>query len=185
MKTEQTQISRNFAISLCLLSFCCLLFVVSCQSKTALQTQGVAVKVAQVVSGQTLEVIDPQNQSALIARVRLIGVEAPDVQQRPWGVAAKERLAEIIGEKPVLLELDIESKDQYERQLAYIWQNGVLLNERLIVEGYALYQSRSLNNKYDERLERAQEYARIMGLGIWNPEKPMRKSPSEFRSQYR
>lgn len=174
-----------FSIShwLCLFAFSCLIFLVGCQSATT--PQGVTVKVEQVVSGQTIEAIDPQNQSALISRVRLIGVEAPDLQQRPWGEQAKKRLEEAIDSKPVLLEFDVETKDQYDRQLAYVWQDGVLLNEQLIAEGYALFQSRSLNTKYDERLENAQEYARIMGRGIWNPEKPMRLTPSEFRERYR
>ena len=55
----------------------------------------------------------------------------------------------------------------------------------MVAEGLALFQPRSLATKYDERLERAQEWARLMGLGIWNPDKPMRQSPSEFRRQNR
>ncbi|WP_347339544.1 thermonuclease family protein [Planktothrix sp. FACHB-1355] len=137
------------------------------------------------MSGQTLETIDSEKQPPLIQQIRLIGIEAPDLRQRPWGTAAKERLEELIGSKPVVLESDIETKDQYDRELAYLWQDGVLLNERLLAEGYGLFVSRSLNNKYDERLESAQEFARVMGLGIWNPEKPMRLTPAEFRNQYR
>ncbi len=183
MKTEIDRKIKRLVRGFFLVAFSFVLFLTGCQSKSTLQ--GVEVKVAQVVSGQALEIIDPQNQSGLISRVRLIGVEAPDLQQRPWGEAAKERLQEMIGEKPVLLESDIEVKDQYERQLAYVWQDGVLLNEQILAEGYGLFLSRSLNHKYDKRLERAQEYARVMGLGIWNPEKPMRLTPTEFRNQYR
>ncbi|NEO50538.1 MAG: thermonuclease family protein, partial [Moorea sp. SIO4A3] len=29
----------------------------------------------------------------------------------------------------------------------------------------------------------AQEYARIMGYGIWNPDQPLRLTPAEFRRQ--
>lgn len=183
MKTDNSQNRSIFASWLCPIAFCGLILLTGCQK--AIIPQGSIAKVQQVVSGQTIEAIDPQNSSALIARVRLIGVEAPDVQQRPWGEQAKKWLEETIGSKPVLLESDVELKDQYDRQLAYVWQDGVLLNEKLIKEGYALFQSRSLNIKYDQRLERAQEYARIMGLGIWNPEKPMRLTPSEFRDRYR
>lgn len=183
MKTDISHSKKILVSCFFLFTFSFLLFLAGCRANTTVR--GVEVKVAQVVSGQALEVIDPQNQSGLISRVRLIGVEAPDLQQRPWGEAAKERLEEIIDEKPVLLESDLEVKDQYERQLAYVWQDGVLLNEKILAEGYGLFLSRSLNHKYDRRLERAQEYARVMGLGIWNPEKPMRLTPREFRNQYR
>lgn len=139
----------------------------------------------RVVTGQTLEITGVGDQPTLIQRVRLIGIEAPDTKQRPWGPEARKRLEEIIGKEPVLLEFDVEREDSFDRQLAYVWKDGVLLNEQMVGEGQAIFQPRSLNVKYDERLERAQEMARVMGLGIWNPEKPMRQSPSEFRSQNR
>ncbi|MFB2922381.1 MULTISPECIES: thermonuclease family protein [Aerosakkonema] len=178
MKTDKSQNSNIFAFF-----FCLLFLLTSCQPVTT--PQGEVAKVVRVVSGQTLETIDSEKQPPLIEQIRLIGIEAPDLRQRPWGTAAKERLEELIGSKPVLLESDTETKDQFDRSLAYVWQDGVLLNERLLAEGYGLFVSRSLNNKYDERLESAQEFARVMGLGIWNPEKPMRLTPAEFRNQYR
>lgn len=166
-----------------ILAFVCSLLLVGCQS--APPPVGMTVKIERVVNGQSVEVIDNAKQPPLLERVRLIGVEAPDMKQRPWGHKAQERLEQLIGGQPVILELDEETKDRYERRLAYLWRDRVLLNETLIREGYALFMSRSPNNKYDQRLSRAQEEARLMGRGIWNPKQPMRLSPSEFRRQYR
>jgi micrococcal nuclease len=84
-----------------------------------------------------------------------------------------------------MLEFDVEAKDKSGRTLAYVWKNGDLLNEKLVQQGYALFVPRSPNYKYDKRLERAQEWARLMGQGIWNPEKPLRQTPAEFRRQNR
>ena len=56
-----------------------------------------------------------------------------------------------------------------------------LLNEEVLKQGYAIFVGRSPNHKYDQRLERAQQWARLMGKGIWNPENPMRLPPAEFR----
>lgn len=131
----------------------------------------------RVVSGQTLEVIGAGEQ----LRVRLIGIDAPDLKQQPWGEAAKEQLQETIGSKPVLLEFEVQARDSYGRQLAYVWQDGVLLNEQMLKQGGGLFVPRSPNQKYDQRLERAQEWARLMGQGIWNPKQPMRLTPAEFR----
>lgn len=166
------------------------LLLQGCQSPTT--PQGLKVNVARVVSGQTLEVTTSSEQ-ADTTRVRLVGIDAPDLQQQPWGRAAKESLEAMIGGKPVLLELDVEEKDSFGRRLAYVWQDKVLLNELLVAQGYVLFVPRrtesesqaSPNRKYDQRLSRAQESARLMGQGIWNPEKPMRLTPSEFRRQNR
>lgn len=164
----------------------CLLLLFACQPQKKLeQSIQVQTKVAQVVSGQTLEVIGLAEQPNLISQVRLLGIDAPDLQQRPWGNAAKQRLETLVGEQPVILEFDVESKDRFERTLAYVWKDGVLLNEQLVKEGYALFMARSPNRKHNQRLERAQQWARLMGQGIWNPEKPMRLTPAEFRRQNR
>jgi len=39
---------------------------------------------AQVVSGQTLEVTGIGEQPTRATRVRLVGIDAPDLQQQPW-----------------------------------------------------------------------------------------------------
>ena len=168
--------------------FCsCLLLLAGCQSTPS--PTGITVPVQRVVSGQTLEVLNPTQRSGLIERARLIGIEAPDLKQQPWGEAAKHRLEQILSKAPgeqlvldaVYLEPDVQEKDSSGRWLAYAWHDGVLLNEQLVKEGYVLAAPHAPNRKYDSRLARAQEYARIMGYGIWNPERPMRLTPVEFR----
>ncbi|MEH2160197.1 MAG: thermonuclease family protein [Nostoc sp.] len=163
----------------------CLLLLVSCQSKNQLPNNEAQVKVARVVSGQSLEVLGMAEQPNLISQVRLVGVDAPDLRQRPWGEGAKEQLENLIGgaEELVTLEFDLETKDKIGRTLAYVWKNKVLLNEELVKQGNAMFVGRSPNHKYDQRLERAQQWARLMGQGIWNSEKPMRLTPAEFRRQ--
>lgn len=161
----------------------CLFLLGGCQSTSS--PPGVTVRVERVVSGQTLEVVENFQQGPLLQRVRLLGIEAPDLKQRPWGSEARNRLQQLIGAGPIVLESDAETKDQFERRLAYAWKDGVLLNEQLVAEGYALFVPRSPNNKYDQRLNYAQEYARVMERGIWNRNKPMRLTPAEFRRQNR
>jgi micrococcal nuclease len=104
---------------------------------------------------------------------------------------AKNRLEQMIGKvidgqvvlQSVFIEADVQEKDASGRWLAYVWYDGILLNEQLVAQGYVLAAPRSPNNKYDERIARAQEYARLMGYGIWNPNQPMRLTPAEFRRQ--
>ncbi|AFZ22957.1 micrococcal nuclease-like nuclease [Cylindrospermum stagnale PCC 7417] len=173
--------ARNMAI------LACLLLLMSCQAKNQGAETQAQVKVARVVSGQSLEVLGMAEQPNLISQVRLIGIDAPDVRQRPWGEESKQLLETLIGnvEKPVVLEFDFAAQDKIGRTLAYVWKDKVLLNEELVKQGYALFVGRSPNHKYDQRLERAQQWARLMGQGIWNTEKPMRLTPGEFRRMNR
>ncbi len=159
--------------------FVCLslvIFLVGCQPK--ITPQGLTVEVQKVISGQTLEVAAPNGQ---IMRVRLIGIDAPDLRQQPWGQTAKTGLETMLLDKRVVIELD-EQPEEFGRRLAYIWHNDILVNEQLVKQGYALA---TLQGKYAQRLRSAQEWARLMERGIWNPSKPMRLTPAEFRSQYR
>jgi len=169
------------------LILCCLLLL-GCQAKKdKFQAGMVEIKVVRVVSGQTLQVMGFREQPTLVSEVRLTGISAPPTRQRPWGEASKERLMELIQDKssPVRLEFDIEARDKYQRTLAYVWKDETLINEQLIKEGHAIFVARSPNHKYDDRLERAQHWSRLMEKGIWNPEDPMRLSPSEFRRVFR
>jgi micrococcal nuclease len=165
------------------IAYCLLLAfsLASCQySKSPV---GLTAQLQRVNSGQTLEVLITSN---LIERVRLIGIQAPDLAQQPWGKAAKEELETLLRENNdrqlVLLESDRTEKDRFGRRLAHVWKNEVLVTEKLVARGYALADL-EFTHKYSKRLMRAQEYARLMGYGIWNPSQPLRLSPAEFRKQ--
>ena len=159
-----------------------LVVLVSCQTPPP---AGARVQVTQVISGQVLEV-KRSDGAGKTERVRLIGIDAPDLAQQPWGPAAKHQLEQLLTNKTVSLELGEEAQDRFDRTLAYVWLgNGKLVNEQLVKQGYALAVPRSPNIKYDQRLGRAQEQARLMGVGIWNPQEPMRQTPAEFRAQNR
>ncbi|OJJ27140.1 hypothetical protein BI308_02830 [Roseofilum reptotaenium AO1-A] len=142
--------------------------------------EGEMVTVVRIVSGNTLEVIGDRSTSKTI---RLIGISAPSVEQKPWGIEAKEYLKNRVEKQAVILEGDREIEDKYGRTLGYIWQDGDLINEELVKEGYALAQEWFPNTQYSQRLQYAEQRARTLELGIWNRENPMRLTPSEFRYQ--
>ena len=199
-KRQEKRTKKSLSLFVLILLLLMLSFwLQGCQSKT--MPQGMQVKVARVLSGQTLEVEDigkmkmtsslphsglrPASLTPLTPRsslkVRLVGIDAPDLQQQPWGGEAKQRLEAMSIGKTVLLEFDTQQKDAFGRYLAYVWYNGALLNEQLVKEGYVLWKARSPNYKYDQRLENAGAWAKLMGQGIWNPDRPMRQTPAEFR----
>jgi micrococcal nuclease len=163
-----------------------MLILMGCQTTLL---QGQPVSVTRVISGQTLEVLDTIGQNPKAERVRLLGIDAPTGKQEPWSTQARERLIELIGDdRTVLLEPDVQSiyrNRDTELRLAYLWQEGRLLNEVLVEEGYALARSSAPNTKYEQRLTYAQEKARLTGAGIWNSNHPMPQTPQDFRRSSR
>lgn len=162
---------------------CLLLVLVGCQR--AIEPSGTQVSLRHVTSGQTVEVLRSAQPTQTPEKVRLIGIDAPDLKQQPWGSDAKQHLEELVSGDSIRLEFDVERFDAYGRELAYLWVGNQLVNEQLVASGYALAMPRSPNVKYQQKLQRAQESARLMGRGIWNPDRPMRQTPTEFRRQNR
>jgi len=154
-----------------------LCLLVSCQRVNS--PQGDAIAVQHVLSGQEFELQGIPGEPDITEQVRLAGIAAPNLTQKPWGNAAKVRLEQMILNQSVVLESDRTPRIKQGQRSVYAWLNGVLLNERLVVEGHAITISNPPKSDYELRLSRAQDRARILGLGIWNPQDPMRQPPGE------
>lgn len=92
----------------------------------------VAVAVERVVDGDTLDV----RSAETAIRVRLYGVNAPEVGQR-CATDATRRLAALAGERVLLLP-DARQRDTYGRELRYVFTaEGASIDEALVREGLA------------------------------------------------
>lgn len=101
-------------------------------------------------------------------RIRLIGVDAPELSQNPHGTAAKAALARLIPPgTTVTLEPDSTLRDRYGRQLAYLWIEGQLVNWRLVREGWALAYRYEPDVRWAGPLELAEGRAREERRGLW------------------
>lgn len=169
----------------------CFCLLVGCQSPPP---DYPTIEISRVISGQSVEWLDKSQQPPVIQQGRLAGIDAPDLRQAPWGEQAKRRLEELTRKSDratVSVEFDTTEPDKFGRKSIYLWQDGQLLNEQLVKDGYALARIRhsnsanspTNNSKYRERLIRGSQYARLSGQGIWNPDRPMRMSPAEFRQE--
>lgn len=174
---------RIWSIVLFPLALCLLLS--GCQP-AAIAPPGVTVQVQRVVSGDTLEVTGTKPQANFVEQVQLIGVDAPELGQHPWGSAARAFLKQKIdpANPTVVLEMDVQPMDG-NRRLAYVWVGNTLVNEAILAEGHALVKLSPPNTRHEQRLRYAQDRARQIGLGIWNPDQPLRLTPAQFRNQPR
>lgn len=124
-------------------------------------------RVRRVVDGDTLLLTNG-------ARIRLLGVDAPEIAGRRqvverWGPQAADFARRLVGSGQVQLQFDRERLDRYQRFLAYVWVEGKLLNEELVRQGLATAEleyrySQSMKN----RLRRAEDEAKAARRGIWS-----------------
>jgi micrococcal nuclease len=102
-------------------------------------------------------------------KVRLIGIDAPELGQGEPGRRAHEALRGLLPRgTTVRLEPDVTPRDRYRRVLAYVWAGSGMVNERLVREGWAMLYTVPPNVKYAGRLERAQQEARAARAGLWS-----------------
>jgi micrococcal nuclease len=131
----------------------------------------------RVLSGQTIEAVASGSNKR--SRLRLIGISAPNLDQDPWGLAARTALEELLGGDPFIVERDVEEVDDSNRILGYIWVDNKMVNALLVQQGYVLANVKPPNDRYRNLLENAQAEARLLGIGIWDPKNPMRLTPAE------
>jgi len=140
------------------------------------------VPVVIVHDGDTVSLIINKKQE----KVRLIGIDAPEIGQKPWGEEAKRYLESILltsGWK-VRIESDVEKTDQHGRTLAYVWTtDGSLINLMMIKGGYALLYTIPPNVKHAEEFSKAQAEARDKRLGLWS-EEGLRERPRDYRREH-
>jgi micrococcal nuclease len=108
-----------------------------------------------------------------IGKVRLIGVDAPEVHGRVecYGRAASafvERLLPL-GAR-VRYTLGVERRDRYGRALAYVYtDDGRFVNLMLVRRGFAQPLTIPPNDRFAGRFVAAARGARARGLGLWAP----------------
>ncbi len=96
-------------------------------------------------------VIDGDTAMLKNGRIRLIGIDAPEIGQ-PYFSKAKNKLKELIEGKEVKLEKDITDKDKYGRLLRYVWVDNALINLEMVKLGYANSYAYPPNVKYQNHI---------------------------------
>ena len=138
-------------------------------------------QVTQVIDGNTLEVQRLDRPGAIPEKVRLLGIDAPKLDQDPWGPESHSVLGQWLGGQEVRLEFSNPPRDRYNRLLAYVWQGDRLINEALVQDGLAVVSEQANGSPYEQKLRHAQGEARTLQRGILNPAQPMRTAPDQFR----
>jgi micrococcal nuclease len=139
--------------------------------------------VAYVVDGDTVAVrIDKT-----IEKVRLIGIDTPESRRNEraqlqaerssrdmktiieFGKRSKETLKGLLPKGTELrVEYDAQKRDKYGRLLAYIYRtDNVMINEEMLLRGYAQLLTIPPNVRYVERFKRALAKSKKEQRGLW------------------
>jgi micrococcal nuclease len=93
--------------------------------------------VTRVVDGDTVHAdVDLGCDVHLGLTLRLAGIDTPELPTVE-GIAAKERLSELLAEGPVILKTIKDRREKYGRYLAILEVAGVSVADRLVLEGFA------------------------------------------------
>jgi micrococcal nuclease len=134
--------------------------------------------------GIPAHVVDVQDGDSLVVeiegteeRVRLIGVNAPESDEC-FGDEAADGLRQLVGNADVEIVTDVEQRDQYERLLAYVYQDGILVNEEIAQRGWVLARAYEPNTVLQNSIDAAAQDARQNQRGMWSPATCMASGPS-------
>ena len=124
-------------------------------------------RVADVIDGDTIAIEDGKG-----TLVRYIGIDTPEIERQdspgdPFSEEAKEFNGKLVRGKSVRLEYDNERYDVYGRLLAYVFTDGVSVNEQLLRSGLATPLFIKPNVKYMEAFTSASDEAKKEKRGIW------------------
>lgn len=122
-------------------------------------------RVLKVIDGDTIEI---ERQRT----VRFIGINTPETHhprlgRECYGEVASRATTSLLEGKEVLLEKDVSDTDRYGRLLRYVYLEDFLVNEYLVLEGYALSSTYPPDVKYQDRFREAQVLAMSKERGLW------------------
>lgn len=151
-------------------------------------------KVVAVTDGDTLAVLDSNNEQHVI---RLFAIDAPETSchaqkpseyddacvetSQPYGKASKRSLSALVFGKSVNVE--IQPGKTYGREIGTVWVGNINANLEQVKRGYAMmyrqYAKHGLLPEEYQEMEEAEHEAHEHGLGLWEDSHPT--PPWEYR----
>ena len=131
---------------------------------------GEIVEAIEVIDGDTIKV--KNLESGEIFKVRYLGIDTPELTGPSYETCfadeAAERNRELVLDKKLFLEFDMDKYDRFGRILAYVYaEDGTFVNLELIKEGFARFYLDDFNNSYQDEFLEAAMNAQENYLGLW------------------
>ena len=132
---------------------------------------GASGRVVQIVDGDTVDI----RIGGRVERVRLIGVDTPETKKpgvpiECFGPEATRRLTELLPPgSEVVVERDVEPRDDYGRLLLYVhrFPDGLFVNADLVRRGFARPLSIPPNTTFTREFSEIAHRAETEKIGLW------------------
>ncbi|OGY29213.1 MAG: hypothetical protein A3F33_01165 [Candidatus Woykebacteria bacterium RIFCSPHIGHO2_12_FULL_43_10] len=120
------------------------------------------VLVKRVIDGDTIEIEGGQ-------KVRYIGIDTPESTTKTecFGKEATNKNKLLVEGREVTLEKDVSETDKFGRLLRYVYVGNLMVNQELVLSGYANASSYPPDIKYQELFRTSEKEAREQGRGLW------------------
>ncbi len=141
---------------------------------SAQQTRIVSGRVVSIADGDTVTVLDENNQQH---RIRLAGIDTPERGQ-PFGQAARDAIGAMCFNRYVIVRVD--ETDRYGRLVGWIEVDGQSVNQRLLRDGMAWHYKQYNKSVTLAELEREAQQQR---RGLWSDPNPI--APWQWRKRQR
>ena len=168
MWSNITEISKYWS---CRCNCCNCIYQYFCGTRREPSRSGlIPVELVKTIDGDTIKIkYEGKEQNVRYLLIDTPETNHPHLGKQPFGQKAKERNTELMNSGKLEIEFDIgERVDKYGRLLAYIYIDGVSVQEKLLEEGLArvgyVYPP---NTRHLDAFEKAQEKAKKAGIGIW------------------
>ena len=130
------------------------------------------VKLSKCIDGDTISVIINKEEK----KVRFIAVDSPEIdKEEPYSIEAKEFTCNLVTQaKKLYLEYDKNSDetDKYDRIIAWVWADDILVQKELIKDGYARLAYLYSEYKYTSELNKFESVAKEEKKNIWSDYQP-------------
>jgi len=136
-------------------------------------------RVVHVVDGDT---IDIDGLASSTARIRLLGIDAPE-SGTCYASESTAALKTLISGKDIRIEKDVSGTDRYGRYLRYVFlpsddpaKDDIFVDEQLVEQGDAQVLPIAPDTRYRDLLARAQADAQKAKRGLWSSTCPYLKA---------
>ena len=130
------------------------------------------VTLSKCIDGDTISVLIKKEEK----KVRFLAVDSPEIdKEEPYSLEAKSFTCDILqNAKNIYLEYDNKSDkvDKYERVLAWVWADDILVQKELVHNGYAKVAYVYDEYKYVSELKEFENFAKENKMNIWSSYKP-------------
>ncbi len=149
-----------------------IIFIGGCSYFNSNDGDRIAVKVVDVVDGDTIKVhVDGKTETVRFLLVDTPESVHPSKPVQPFSKEASKHIHDLLNGANVELELGIGERDKYGRLLAYVYADGKSVQESLLKKGLArVAYVFEPNTKYVDQYESIQKQAQKDGVGIWSLE---------------